>query len=606
MAISAAMRNDIIELAVITNNAAPGTTLLAELVALADAGKTLAQIADTLVARSAFTATYPSHQTSTEFGEEWIGNLLPEASAALQAECVIIVEGHINGGGSIASLMVDVQAFMSTDTSTNLATHIANFNNKVAVATYHTITKEAAAEWAIPSTVTSAAATVVTGKAAVDTALAPAAAVVAPVATFAVASDVSTVSEGGDVVFTLTTTEVAAGTEYSYVISGINSSDLSAGSLTGLAEVDADGKATVTVGLKNDTTTEGTETMVMTVAGKTASVSVTDSSTTAAAVAAATATFAVASDVSTVSEGGDVVFTLTTTNVSAGTEYSYVISGVNSADLSSGSLTGLAEVDADGKATVTVGLNNDTTTEGAETMVMTVAGETASVSVTDSSTTPAAATVAVATYSLAAGATSVDEGTPVNFTLTTTNVDSGSIVAYTVSGVSSADIDGGALVGTTTVGVDGKAVIAVTPKADTLTEGAETLTVTAATATASTTVNDTSLTPAIVGSTYALTTSPDSFTGNSGDDTFNATDATWTTGDSIDGVSGDDTFTITSSSAITDPVSASVLNIDTGTIVGSSTVRCRCFGMDRADCFNINSCRGYSPNGGGYNRCHCY
>ena len=68
MAISSALREDIIQLAVVTNNAAPGTTLLAELVALADAGKTLTQIADTLVARSAFTSTYPSHQTSTEFG----------------------------------------------------------------------------------------------------------------------------------------------------------------------------------------------------------------------------------------------------------------------------------------------------------------------------------------------------------------------------------------------------------------------------------------------------------------------------------------------------------------------------------------------------------
>ena len=84
MAITAAMRQDIIELAVITNNAAPGTTLLAELVALADAGQTLTQIADTLVARSEFKATYPTHQTAT-------------------AECVAIVEAHINGGGTVAA-----------------------------------------------------------------------------------------------------------------------------------------------------------------------------------------------------------------------------------------------------------------------------------------------------------------------------------------------------------------------------------------------------------------------------------------------------------------------------------------------------------------------
>jgi len=179
MAITSAVRLDIIQLAVITNNAAPGTTLLAELVALSEAGSTLTQIADTLVAKSAFTATYPTYQTSTEFGTEWIANLLPEASAALQAECVIIVEGHINGGGSIASLMVDVQAFMAAASTTDavLGTHISNFDNKVTVATYHTVTLELADTSASVLTgVTSTASTVTTAKAAADLIKTPAAA----------------------------------------------------------------------------------------------------------------------------------------------------------------------------------------------------------------------------------------------------------------------------------------------------------------------------------------------------------------------------------------------------------------------------------------------
>ena len=98
MAITAALRQDIMELAVLTNNAAPGTTLLGELVTMANSGSTLTQIADHLVARAEFKATYPTHQTSTEFADEWLGNALPEASAALKAECVTIVEAHINGG----------------------------------------------------------------------------------------------------------------------------------------------------------------------------------------------------------------------------------------------------------------------------------------------------------------------------------------------------------------------------------------------------------------------------------------------------------------------------------------------------------------------------
>ena len=560
MAISAAMRTDIIELAVIANDAAPGQTLLAELVALANAGSSLTAIAEHLTARSAFTTTYPTTQTANEFGVEWIANLLPEASAALQAECVVIVEAHINGGGSIASLLVSVQEFMSaaSETDANLGTLIANFNHKVEVATYHTITKEAAAEWSIPSTVNSTEASVATGKTAVDTALTPAAATPAPVATFSLAADGSTVSEGGDVVFTLTTTNVAAGTEYAYVISGVNSSDLSAGTLTGLAEVDSNGKATVSVGLKNDTTTEGAETLTMTVAGETSSVTVTDSSTTPAAATTATATYSLAADSSTVSEGGDVVFTLTTTNVAAGTEYAYVISGVNSADLSSGSLTGLAEVDSDGKATVSVGLKNDTTTEGAETMTMTVASQTASVTVTDSSTTPAAATAATYTLSVTGG--SVDEGDSGTANLVySLSLDSAAaadvVVNYeTVSGgTATAGTDYDSTSGAVTFSAGQQnATVTVKVNGDTTFESDETISttftgssLTASVSAVSATISNDDTDPDTVAQAKTLTTGTDSFTTGSGDDTFDAsTSGSLDTVDTIVGGTGADTLTV--------------------------------------------------------------
>jgi hypothetical protein len=557
MAITAAMRTDIIELAVIANDAAPGQTLLAELVALANAGSSLTAIAEHLTARSAFTSTYPTTQTANEFGVEWIANLLPEASAALQAECVVIVEAHINGGGSIASLLVSVQEFMSaaSETDANLGTLIAGFNHKVEVATYHTITKEAAAEWSIPSTVTSTESTVATGKAAVDTALTPAA---AATATFSLAADGSTVSEGGDVVFTLTTTNVAAGTEYAYVISGVNSSDLSAGTLTGLAEVDSNGKATVSVGLKSDTTTEGAETLTMTVAGETSSVTVTDSSTTPAAATTATATYSLAADSSTVSEGGDVVFTLTTTNVTAGTEFAYVISGVNSADLSSGSLTGLAEVDSDGKATVSVGLKNDTTTEGAETMTMTVASQTASVTVTDSSTTAAAATAATYTLSVTGG--SVDEGDSGTANLVySLSLDSAAaadvVVNYeTVSGgTATAGTDYDSTSGAVTFSTGQQnASVTIKVNGDTTFESDETISttftgssLTASVSAVSATITNDDTDPDTVAQAKTLTTGTDSFTTGSGDDTFDAsTSGSLDTVDTIVGGTGADVLTV--------------------------------------------------------------
>lgn len=163
------------ELAVLMNNKAPGTKLLGELVVAANSGQTLEQIAGTLAARDEFKAEYPLHQTPEEFGAEWVSNILPEADATLKAEAVKIVEAHINGGGSVPALVVAIQKFMgdSANATGDLKVHIDNFSNKVAVATYHTITKEAAEEWVIPATVTSDASTVAVGKGSVDTATAP-------------------------------------------------------------------------------------------------------------------------------------------------------------------------------------------------------------------------------------------------------------------------------------------------------------------------------------------------------------------------------------------------------------------------------------------------
>jgi hypothetical protein len=297
--------------------------------------------------------------------------------------------------------------------------------------------------------------------------------------------------------------------------------------------------------------------MVMTVAGETASVSVTDSSTTAAA--ATTATFSLASDVSTVSEGGDVVYTLTTTNVTAGTEYAYVISGINSSDLSSGSLTGLAEVDSDGKATISVGLKNDTTTEGAETMVMTVAGETASVSVTDSSTTAAAATAATYTLSVTGG--TVDEGDSGTANLVySLSLDSAAaadvVVNYdTVSGgtaTAGTDFDDTSGAVTFSAGQQ-NATVTVKVNGDTTFESDETVTatftgssLTASVTAVSATITNDDTDPDTVAQAKTLTTGTDTFTTGSGDDTFDAsTSGSLDTVDTIVGGTGADVLTVT-------------------------------------------------------------
>jgi hypothetical protein len=98
------------------------------------------------------------------------------------------------------------------------------------------------------------------------------------------------------------------------------------------------------------------------------------------------------------------------------------------------------------------------------------------------------------TYSIEKSVSSVDEGASVTFTLTTTNVANGTVLPYTISGISSTDVTSGSLSGSFTVS-NNLATSTITLSADQLTEGAETATLTLNNAAASNfvLVNDTSV-----------------------------------------------------------------------------------------------------------------
>jgi len=176
MAIIAATRQDIIELVVTALNAAPGTTLLNELVAIVDGGGTLADVAANLAASDTFTARYPAFQTAEEFAAEWLGNLIPEAGADAMAEAKALVVASVNGGTSAASLILQAQEFLSAASETDAAfgTSAANFNNKAEVASHQTLTNETAAlDTTALDSVTSDDATVASAKTALDTVATP-------------------------------------------------------------------------------------------------------------------------------------------------------------------------------------------------------------------------------------------------------------------------------------------------------------------------------------------------------------------------------------------------------------------------------------------------
>ena len=74
----------------------------------------------------------------------------------------------------------------------------------------------------------------------------------------------------------------------------------------------------------------------------------------------------------TVNEGSSVSFTVTTSGITNGTTVGYTVTGISSADLSSGSLTGNITINSN-TGSVTFGIANDYLTEGSETLTITLA-----------------------------------------------------------------------------------------------------------------------------------------------------------------------------------------------------------------------------------------
>ena len=208
-----------------------------------------------------------------------------------------------------------------------------------------------------------------------------------------------------------------------------------------------------------------------------------------------TPTYALGASGNPVDEGISVTFTLSTTNVDNGTLVPYTITGISSEDLSSGSLTGNFNI-SNKLASATITLSSDRTTEGSETAILALDNGEASISVTinDTSLTPI--------YSLTRSASAFDEGSSITFTLSTANVDAGTLVPYTITGISFNDLTSGSLMGNFAIGSNGQDSIVLTASADSLTEGNETMTFSTASQSLTALINDTSLTP-----TYSLSRS---------------------------------------------------------------------------------------------------
>ncbi|NDD82458.1 MAG: hypothetical protein EBZ53_07855, partial [Verrucomicrobia bacterium] len=277
-----------------------------------------------------------------------------------------------------------------------------------------------------------------------------------------------------------------AGTSLNYTLSGVTSSDILGGSLSGTVSIGNDGKGLIYVPIAEDRTTEGAEALTVTLQqGPSASTVILDTST--------DPTYRIDATQSLVQEGASASFEVVTTGVAPGTALTYTLSGISAADVVGGALSGTVVIDSAGKGKITIPLAADFATESDETLTVTVQGKSSSVVVKDTS-------VSTPSYSVVANTSTVSEGSTASFTVSTTNVQAGTSLNYTLSGVTSSDIVGGSLSGTVSTGNDGKAFISVPIAEDRTTEGAEVLTVSLQQGpSASTVILDTSTDP-----TYAI------------------------------------------------------------------------------------------------------
>ena len=212
------------------------------------------------------------------------------------------------------------------------------------------------------------------------------------------------------------------------------------------------------------------------------------------------------------------VFSIWSKKIVRGTTVGYTITGVTVDDIDLPSLTGTLTINSDITELSFYG-SADLTTEGTETLTITLdaidsndintKSISASIDIIDLSLTP----IVISYDSFVSNVSEISENGLIIFTLTTSNVNNGTAVGYTISGVSNDDINSPTPIDYLTV-IDNTATLLISTQQDRLTEGDEVLTVTLADAdsqnnptqslSVSVTITDTSKTPVYNSGSFNL------------------------------------------------------------------------------------------------------
>ena len=308
--------------------------------------------------------------------------------------------------------------------------------------------------------------------------------IVPPVPTYLVASNVSSTIEGGTVIFTVTTTNVADNTTLYWVNSGSTlPADFDDALDNGTVEI-VDNVGTITRTLVEDVTTEGSEDIIIEIRKDSLEGELLAISTIVDVVDTSTAelppSYAVTPSTLTMNEGETVTFTITTLNVADGTTLYWSNTGTTNGATDfayPGSNNGTFVINS-GLGTIDITLVDDITTEGGENIAIKIR--------TSSISGPIVATAATVTvldtsrgtvpeYTVTPNLLSVNEGNSVTFTISTLNVPDGSTLYWTNGGnTGSSDFEDLANNGSVII-INDLGYVTRTLKSDLLTEGTETI-----------------------------------------------------------------------------------------------------------------------------------
>ena len=311
---------------------------------------------------------------------------------------------------------------------------------------------------------------------------------------------------GQTVTIELITSNVLAGTVLPFTITGVQSADIGGLNLTGSFIVGT--TDIISFPITVDLSSEGSEVLKLELDNKQANTNIViqDTSTTPSI------SYGLVTSAASVNEGESFTITLNAENVADGTLIGYTITGVDASDIGNAALTGTFEIGTTESIVYTA--TEDTFTDGPETFQMSIDGTdtVVEVAIGDTSLSPI-----IPSYTLGSSSTTVNEGGVFTITLSTSNVDNGTVLPYTISGVTGADIGGAALTGNFVVGTTDS--LTFTATADATTEGDEGFVISLdnGESTFNLAIVDTSTTP---GNSYTIATS----NSGSGAYTLNGTD----------------------------------------------------------------------------------